>query len=504
MVWILYYLGLASLGVSGFSIAIPDPAEEDPKEIETLLANNSQLFPIEMMTPLKRSFQFSLQDLQELIRNKSALTGNDQLLSPDLVRPSFILPGRGRSLASHRASSSCGCGLAPAAGRIVGGGEVKPMHSRPYQVYLQSCSSSGCAMCGATLLNKRYVLTAMHCVTGATNLVVGIGEHNIRQSIESNTVQSIKVERVIRRADYSESNVDNDIAILRLEREVVFSSSVVPACLPTDPSRTYAGVTSYVSGWGTTQEGGRVSDVLKVTEQTILSSTDPDCVRGSQDSPVPNSKMCAYRQGTDSCQGDSGGPLVVREDGRWTVVGVVSYGIGCARTGNAGVYARVTNYLDWINQNIADGWCSSSPAPTPAPAPAPSPSGITFPTGSPQCDLTCTNVGSLTGEVNLNGISSVCSGGVCYAKDGRDLCAMFGVSCSRPTTTPAPPQSPLSCSSPCNLKFVLDSIRHQVNTDIVNVYVGGIPAECDMRTNLCCARDYSWKDLCYRLGLSSG
>ena len=218
MVWLLYYLGLSSLGVSGFSIAIPDPAEEDPKEIETLLANNSQLFPIEMMTPLKRSFQFSLQDLQELIRNKSALSDNNQLLSPDLVRPSFILPGRGRSLASHRASSSCGCGLAPAAGRIVGGGEVKPMHSRPYQVYLQSCSSSGCAMCGATLLNKRYVLTAMHCVTGATNLVVGIGEHNIRQSIESNTVQSIKVERVIRRADYSESNVDNDIAILRLER----------------------------------------------------------------------------------------------------------------------------------------------------------------------------------------------------------------------------------------------------------------------------------------------
>merc|ERR1711936_791991 len=95
----------------------------------------------------KRSFQFSLADLQELI-NKTAVTGN----------------GRGRSLASERSSSDCGCGQAPAAGRIVGGGEVTPMHSRPYQVYLQSCSSKGCAMCGATLLNKRYVLTAMHCV----------------------------------------------------------------------------------------------------------------------------------------------------------------------------------------------------------------------------------------------------------------------------------------------------------------------------------------------------
>ena len=38
---------------------------------------------------------------------------------------------------------------------------------------------------------------------------------------------------------------------------------------------------------------------------------------------------------------------------RWTLVGVVSYGIGCARTGNAGVYARVTNYLSWINSNVA-------------------------------------------------------------------------------------------------------------------------------------------------------
>ena len=80
---------------------------------------------------------------------------------------------------------------------------------------------------------------------------------------------------------------------------------------------------------------------------------DFKCVRGAHFShDVPRYKMCAYKEASDSCAGDSGGPLVVKENGRWTIVGVVSYGVGCARRGYAGVYARVTSYLDWINHHI--------------------------------------------------------------------------------------------------------------------------------------------------------
>merc|ERR1711874_98473 len=326
----------ASLDVEEINVNATDEAE-----FESLLAVNDQLFDFHLLKPLKRSlFQITLEDIKELMGSNN-------------TQP--------RSLTvEDRATTDCGCGTTPATGRIVNGAEVSPMHSRPYQAFLQSCSTQGCAMCGATLINKRYAITAMHCVEGATNLVVSLGEHNLAGNTESISPQTIRVERVIRRPDYTESDVNNDIAILRLSSEVTLNNNVVPACLPTDSGRTYAGYTAFVSGWGTTSEGGATSNVLKVTAQTILANTDSVCVTGSGDNPVPSSKMCAYLQGTDSCQGDSGGPLVVQEDGRWTLVGVVSYGIGCARPGNAGVYARVSNYLSWINSNVADGWCGSS------------------------------------------------------------------------------------------------------------------------------------------------
>jgi len=464
-------------------------------EIEAALENNTELFNPEFLTPL-RQLEVSLDDAEL----ESALANNTELFNPD-----FLTPLKRSLTPDDRATTQCGCGQAPAAGRIVSGQEVNPMHSRPYQVYLQSCSAAGCAMCGATLLNKRYAMTAMHCVSEATNLVVAMGEHNIRQDIESHKVQGIKVERVIKRPDYDTSSINNDIALLRLASEVQFNDNVIPACLPTDRNQQYANWEAVVSGWGTTSEGGRTSNVLKETTQTILSSTDPMCVRGSQDNPVPNSKMCGYKQGTDSCQGDSGGPLVVKENGRWTVVGVVSYGLGCARSGYAGIYARVTNYLDWIHQNIADGDCGDAPVtPTNPPATA-SPA-----TGGAYCDMSCTNVGTLTADCSLNGVPTRCDNGVCHSKDGTDLCGMFRYPCGHnipPTTTPpatTPPPPALSCARPCNLRFVLDQIRGSATSNIVTVNVGlfpKIPSICDLSTNQCCATDSPNSDLCQRLGL---
>ena len=76
--------------------------------------------------------------------------------------------------------------------------------------------------------------------------------------------------------------------------------------------------------------------------------------------PVRSGMICGgdVSGGTDSCQGDSGGPLVTTADTRgkrrrsaksgWSLVGVVSWGLACARPDTYGVYTKVSHYLSWI------------------------------------------------------------------------------------------------------------------------------------------------------------
>lgn len=57
----------------------------------------------------------------------------------------------------------------------------------------------------------------------------------------------------------------------------------------------------------------------------------------------------------DSCQGDSGGPMQIFADpnsGIATVVGIVSFGVGCGSSTIPGIYTRVAYYLDWIEEKV--------------------------------------------------------------------------------------------------------------------------------------------------------
>merc|ERR1712042_101961 len=328
-----------------------------------------------------------------------------------------------------RATTTCGCGYSisnPASGRIVNGKEVSPVHKLPYQVRLQICYTQGCFLCGGTLLNKRYVLSAMHCVYSddkgwPRNIKAVIGEHNVQHDWETKAKeQAIQVVDIISRNDYNTQNFDNDIVILKLGQDVQFSDYVVPACLPSSSSNNYIGKSAVVSGWGAIYWKGPSSPFLKETTVKIISKSDRTCRTFRIDDSI---KMCAYASRTDSCQGDSGGPLVLQEDGKNTIVGVVSYGPqGCAVSGIAGVYAKVTAYLSWIQRSIRDGWCDGSEGSSSSGGGGGSSSSST----GKACDLTCF-VGRPTGNYMLAGIQVRCVRGVCRAVDGSDLCATLGV-----------------------------------------------------------------------------
>ncbi|XP_011156887.1 trypsin-1 [Solenopsis invicta] len=245
----------------------------------------------------------------------------------------------------------CTCGVTNKYNRIVGGVETL-INQYPWMVLLMY---RGQFYCGGTVINSRYVLTAAHCIYGfdPSKLTVRILEHDWKTSNESKT-QDFQVEKIIRHSAYSTTNYNNDIALLKLDSAIKFQGSMRPACLP-EQVKTFAGKNGIVTGWGAIKEGGAISHIL--LEVTVPILTNAECRTKYPPHRITDNMMCAgFKEGgKDSCQGDSGGPMHIEENGIHQIVGVVSWGEGCARPGYPGVYARVNRYLTWIAHNTEDG-----------------------------------------------------------------------------------------------------------------------------------------------------
>jgi hypothetical protein len=105
-------------------------------------------------------------------------------------------------------------------------------------------------------------------------------------------------------------------------------------------------------GWGATSSGGWSSNVLLEVDVPI----DNSCGNYSN-SEITNNMVCAgdNNGGEDSCQGDSGGPLIMTNDeGEYELIGIVSWGYGCAEAGYPGVYSRIWTRLGWFFDYIGE------------------------------------------------------------------------------------------------------------------------------------------------------
>lgn len=222
-------------------------------------------------------------------------------------------------------------------GRIVGGRDTT-IDMYPWQVSLQRVSGSH--FCGGSLYTDTIVITAAHCVPGLKpeDLKVRVGS-----TFYNTGGELLNVSSVVSHEGYSRDHRMNDIALLRLATPVTLSKRVKTIKLATKAPTPRANAA--VTGWGTTTSGGgALPQTLQAVFVKMVSKADCSSDTYGYGDLIKDTMICAYAQGKDSCQGDSGGPLV--SGGH--LVGVVSWGKGCAFPDYPGVYADVAHLNPWI------------------------------------------------------------------------------------------------------------------------------------------------------------
>ncbi|XP_063217452.1 venom serine protease-like [Bacillus rossius redtenbacheri] len=249
------------------------------------------------------------------------------------------------------ATPSCSCGWRKTT-RIVNG-ETTGMNEFPMMAGLVELTQRN-VFCGATIVARRYVLTAAHCLVKkqTSDVVVLVGEHDIKTGNDTNAARVYQVSRFIAHPGYNTYTQANDFAVIQVAQEIFFSLEVGPACLPW--GTTYAFTNDYVEalGWGLLSFGGEAPTALQKVALRVISNSQCYQVFNST---ITDSIMCTYTPGKDACQSDSGGPLLWQNprNGRLFLAGIISVGISCAAEKPA-INTRVTSFLSWLAEATPD------------------------------------------------------------------------------------------------------------------------------------------------------
>lgn len=254
---------------------------------------------------------------------------------------------------------------------IVGGVDALE-NEWPWQVRLFDYETRERGSCGGSLISRQWVLTAAHCMFDSKGkfidrVEVGHGNNHLQK------LTRVKSSKVIVHSKYDPDNYSqNDIALIKLAKPVKFgngTSSINQAT--TKFFDTLAGKKAWVTGWGALIDTKafrleypdkeipiEIRTPLELQKVDVVVQEKSVCEKSFVDMAQPGGQFCAGYDvgGKDACYGDSGGPIVAAsadDATNWALIGVVSWGYGCAQPKEYGFYTRVDYYADWIKQTAA-------------------------------------------------------------------------------------------------------------------------------------------------------
>ncbi|XP_075158862.1 trypsin eta-like [Haematobia irritans] len=241
--------------------------------------------------------------------------------------------------------------------RIINGSDVNWDDTR-YQVslrnkYIDDMFFGAGHLCGGTLVARNLVLTASHCIwdehkqkfRNASEFVITMG--NVDRTKKSGSLK-LQVREIITGPNFNPTTYRDDIAIVILDDSVPLNYLRASIMEVNENAHIEAGTKCTVSGWGITEKGS-YSKRLRSLEAPVIDREV--CVDTYGSDTIFDGMMCAgyLRGGRDACLGDSGGPLICDNK----LVGIVSFGIGCALPKYPGVYTNVSYYIEWFRNRTA-------------------------------------------------------------------------------------------------------------------------------------------------------